>query len=91
MEFFASVSIQVSAGEISNWLIQERESFHAEKDSLCEAGLASIPYQQTDDTLTRVNRQNHHCHMVCNPVYTAYHTRPTKERQSVLEVLRNGR
>ena len=29
--------------------------------------------------------------MVCNPVYTAYHTRPTKERLSVLDVLRNGR
>jgi hypothetical protein len=91
VEFFANVGIQVSAGEISNWLIQERESFHAEKDSLYEAGLACIPYQQTDDTLTRVNRQNHHCHVVCNPVYTAYHTRPTKQRLSVLEVLRNGR
>ena len=29
--------------------------------------------------------------MVCNPVYTAYHTRPSKERLSVLDVLRNGR
>jgi len=29
--------------------------------------------------------------VVCNPVYTAYHTRPTKERLSVLDVLRNGR
>jgi hypothetical protein len=28
---------------------------------------------------------------VCNPVYTAYHTRPAKERLTVLDVLRNGR
>jgi hypothetical protein len=91
VEFFENVGIQISAGEISNWLIQERESFHAEKDALYEAGLSSSPYQQTDDTLTRVNGQNQHCHVVCNPVYTAYHTRPSKERLSVLDVLRNGR
>ena len=83
LEFLENVGIQISEGEISNWLIQERESFHAEKDAVYEAGLASSPYQQTDDTLTRVDGQNQHCHVVCNPVYTAYHTRPSKERLSV--------
>jgi len=91
LEFFDHVGIQISAGEISNWLIEERTPFHAEKDALYEAGLASSPYQQTDDTLTRVDGQNHHCHVVCNPVYTAYHTRPSKDRLTVLDVLRNGR
>lgn len=91
LEFLANVGIRISKGEISNWLIQERESFHAEKDAVYEAGLASSPYQQTDDTLTRVDGQNQHCHVVCNPVYTSYHTRPSKERLSVLDVLRNGR
>jgi Transposase IS66 family. len=91
VEFLENVGIQISGGEISNWLIQERESFHAEKDAVYEAGLASSPYQQTDDTVTRLDGQNQHCHVVCNPVYTAYHTRPSKERLSVLDVLRNGR
>ncbi len=91
LEFLENVGIRISEGEISNWLIQERESFHAEKDAMYEAGLASSPYQQTDDTLTRVDGQNQHCHVVCNPVYTAYHTRASKERLTVLDVLRNGR
>lgn len=91
VEFLEHVGIQISEGEISHWLIGEQERFHAEKDAVYAAGLASSPYQQTDDTLTRVNGQNQHCHVVCNPVYTAYHTRPTKERLSVLDVLRNGR
>ena len=90
-EFLENVGIRVSKGEISNWLIQERESFHAEKDAVYEAGLESSPYQHTDDTQTRVNGQNQHCHVVCNPVYTAYHTKPNKDRLSVLDVLRNGR
>lgn len=91
LEFFAHVGIQISEGEISNWLIQDQTRFHVEKDAVCEAGLASSPYQQTDDTLTRVDGQNQHCHVVCNPVYTAYHTRPSKDRLTVLDVLRNGR
>lgn len=90
-EFFENVGIHISAGEISNLLIKKQESFHAEKDAVYEAGLQSSPFQQTDDTVTRVDGQNQHCHVMCNPVYTAYHTRPTKERLSVLDVLRNGR
>jgi hypothetical protein len=91
LEFFENVGIQISAGEISNLLIKKQESFHAENDAVYEAGLQSSPWQQTDDTLTRVNGQNQHCHVVCNPVYTSYHTRASKERLSVLDVLNNGR
>jgi hypothetical protein len=90
-EFFENVGIQISAGEISNLLIKKQESFHTEKDVVYEAGLQSSPWQQTDDTLTRVDGQNQHCHVVCNPVYTSYHTRASKERLSVLDVLCNGR
>ena len=74
LEFFENVGIQISAEEISNLLIKKQESFHTEKDEVYEGGLQSSPWQQTDDTLTRVNGQNHHCHVVCNPVYTSYHT-----------------
>jgi len=91
LEFFENVGIHISAGEISNLLIKKQEKFHAEKDAVVEAGLQSSPWQQTDDTLTRVDGQNEHCHIVCNPVYTSYHTRASKERLSVLDVLRNGR
>jgi hypothetical protein len=91
LEFYANVGVQISKGELSNLLIKDQTSFHAEKEAVYEAGLHSSPWQQTDDTLTRVDGQNQHCHVVCNPVYTAYHTRPTKERLSVLDVLRNGR
>jgi hypothetical protein len=91
LEFYENVGVQISEGELSNLLIKDQEGFHAEKDAVYEAGLQSSPWQQTDDTLTRVDGENQHCHVVCNPVYTTYHTRPSKERLSVLDVLRNGR
>jgi hypothetical protein len=91
VEFLSNIGIRISAGEVSNLLIKEQESFHAEKDAVYEAGLCSSPWQHVDDTKTRVDGQNQHCHVVCNPVYTAYHTRPAKNRLTVLDVLRNGR
>ena len=91
LEFFENVGILISQGELSNLLIKDQECFHAEKDAVYEAGLRSSPWQHTDDTQTRVNGQNQHCHVVCNPVYSAYQTTPTKERLAVLDVLRNGR
>ena len=91
LEFFGECGIHISAGEISNLLIKKQEHFHTEKDAVYEAGLQSSPWQQTDDTLTRVNGQNQYCHIVCNPVYTSYHTRASKERLIVLDILCNGR
>jgi hypothetical protein len=90
-EFFANVGVEISEGQVSNLLIKKQADFHQESAEVYDAGLRSSPWQHTDDTLTRVNGQNQHCHVVCNPLYTAYHTRPTKERLSVLDVLRQGR
>lgn len=90
-ELFEDAGVQISAGEVSNLLIKRQDTFHAEKDAVYEAGLRSSPWQHTDSTGTRVNGQNQHCHIVCNPLYTTYHTTPGKDRLSVLDVLRNGR
>jgi hypothetical protein len=91
LEFFRYFGILISDGELSNLLIKERGDFHAEKDEVYEAGLRSSPWQHTDDTQTRVDGQNQHCHVICNPVYTVYQTLPKKDRLSVLDVLRHGR
>ncbi len=89
LAFFHSVGVQVSAGELSNLLIADQEAFHAEKAALYRAGLASSPWQHIDDTSTRVNGQNQVCHIVCNPLFTAYFTLSSKDRLSVIDVLRD--
>jgi hypothetical protein len=90
VELFRHVGVQISAGEISNLLIKDQDPFHAEKDAVYLAGLRSSPWQHVDDTATRVNGQNQHCHIVCNPLHTTYHTTPAKDRLTILDVLRNG-
>lgn len=91
LELFHDVGVRLSAGELSNLLVKEQDDFHAEKDAIVEAGLRSSPWQHLDETGTRVNGENQHCHILCNPLYTVYHTTGAKDRLSVLDVLRNGR
>jgi hypothetical protein len=90
-EFLQNMGVQISTGEVSNLLIQKQGGFHAESEAVYEAGLRSSPWQQVDHTETRVDGQSQQCQVVCNPVYTSYHTRPFKDRLSVLDVLRQGR
>jgi hypothetical protein len=91
LDLYENIGIQISAGQLSNLLIKGQEQFHAEKEKACEAGLSSSPWQHTDQTSTRVDGQNQHCNIVCNPLYTIYTTTPKKDRLSVLDVLRPGR
>ena len=90
-ELLHNVGVRISHGQVSNLLIEHQEAFHEEKDAMCQAGLASTPWQHLDQTGARVDGQNQHCQVLCNPLYTAYLTTPSKDRQSVLDVLRNGR
>jgi hypothetical protein len=90
-ELFANMGIRISAGQISNLLTGHHEKFHAEKDAIVQAGLASSPWQHMDDTGTRVDGRNRHCQVVCNPLYTAYFTTERKDRLTVIDVLRNMR
>jgi hypothetical protein len=90
LDLFHNVGVQISDGQMSNFLIKDQDAFHAEKEAVYEAGLRSSPWQHLDETSTRVNGQNQHCHIVCNPLYTSYHTTESKDRLSVLDVLRNG-
>lgn len=88
LQLLQHIGVEMSAGELSRLLIQDIESFHAERAEVHQAGLASSPWQQLDDTSTRVGGINQYCHVLCNPLYTIYQTMPRKDRPTVLAVLR---
>lgn len=91
VEFFEHVGILISKGEVSKLLIKDQDDFHTEKEAVYKAGLHSSAWQQTDTTLTRVNGENHNCHVIGNPLYTVYVTTEKKDRLAVLAALTNGR
>jgi hypothetical protein len=90
-DYFQSMGIPVSLSTLEGWLVNDPAGFHAEKDAVVDAGLHSSPWQHLDDTVTRIEGQNQYCHVLCNPLYTAYRTLPHKDRLRILDVLRNGR
>jgi len=90
LEFLQTAGMHISAGELSDMLIKDQDLFHAEKAAVVQAGLSSSPWQHLDSTGTRVNGNNQHCHILANPLYTAYCTLPSKDRMSMLRVLLGG-
>jgi hypothetical protein len=79
-----TVGLSISAGEISNMLIKHHEVFHQERQDILRAGLESTSWQHLDSTATRLKGQNYHCHVLCNPFYTAYCTLPSKDRIALI-------
>ena len=89
VEFLRNIGVFISAGQVSHLLIKENERWHKEKQAIYRAGLASSSWQHSDDTSTRVNGQNQFCHVVGNPLYTAYFTRPGKDRLTLIGILQD--
>jgi regulator of replication initiation timing len=85
--FLQTVGIFISSGKVSEIIHSQTGQMHDEKTEIYEAGLRSTPWQQTDDTGLRVNGQNCYTHIVCNPFYTVYFTKPRKDRLTVLQIL----
>lgn len=89
--FLRAIPIYISAGQLSNMLIKDKQEFHQEKQEIIEAGLESnSSYQRTDDTKARVNGENWHTHILGNQFYSSFTTMPKKDRLTVLKILLNG-
>lgn len=90
LDMLRAMGLSISAGELSNLLIKDQEIFHVESAAVVKAGLSSSPWQHLDSTGTRINGHNQQCHILCNPLYTAYRTLPFKDRLSLVQVLLGG-
>jgi hypothetical protein len=90
LDLLQTVGLSISAGHLSDLLIQDQEQFHAERAAVVQAGLASSPWQHLDSTGTGVNGNHEQCHILCSPLYTAYSTLPAKDRMTLLRVLQGG-
>lgn len=88
--FLKTFNIQISKATISRMITEGHDDFHKEKEDIINAGLKSSSYQHVDDTGCRVNGKNYYAHILCNPYFTAFFTRPKKNRLTLLEILCRG-
>src|SRR5665811_2583436 len=73
-EFLENMGVLISKATISRIITEDNDLFHEEKSEIFQSGLNSTTYQQIDDTSARVNGNNWHTQIICNPYYTAYFT-----------------
>ena len=87
-DFLRMHGISISNGSISNIVLENGESLKGERTAIHQAGLNTGLYESTDTTASRFNGVNYNTHVFGNEAYTAYFTKPHKDRQTVLDLIR---
>ena len=83
--------VQISSGQISNILIENKESFHEEKTSLLAKAIELKEELKTDDTGARHRFKNGFCNCINSDLFTYFTTTYSKSRINFLEILRLNR
>jgi hypothetical protein len=83
--------IEISSGELSNILTQNKEKFHAEKEEVLAVGMRVSSYLHVDDTGARHKGKTGYCTYIGNELFAYFASTESKSRINFLELLRAGR
>lgn len=87
-QFLNDRGLEISPATVSRMLTKDLDRFHQEKAAIFQAGLRCRTFAQSDDTKARVKGKNQHAHIFCNDQFTAFYTKPKKDRMTLLDILR---
>ena len=79
--------LSISAGQLSNLITKNKESWHAEKEELLTKALKTSAYIQVDDTGAKHFKEKYYCTHVGNEQFAFFDTRPKKSRLNFLSIL----
>jgi hypothetical protein len=82
--------VDISTGQVNNILIENRDFFHNEKDSLLPVALQSSSYINVDDTGARHAGKNGYCTHIGNEFFAWFASTDSKSRINFLQLLRTG-
>ena len=82
------LGIDISEGQLSRILTEQKDSFHQEKDQLLPAALRVSPFVQVDDTGARHRGRNGYCTQIGNDLFASFESTESKSRLNFLELLR---
>jgi hypothetical protein len=86
-----ALGIRIAKGQIVALLTAHQDGFHAEKDAILEAGLATARWVTVDDTGARHAGRNETTTHIGDDRFAWFATRPAKSRLNFLDLLRAGR
>ena len=87
LEQLHDFGIDISAGQLSRILTENKEPFHQEKDEVRAAGLTTARYIGTDDTGARHQGHNGYATVIGNDLFTCFQSTDSKSRLNFLQVL----
>jgi hypothetical protein len=91
LEQLHEFGVDISAGQISNILVEGNNAFHQEKEGILATGLEVSSYVSVDDTGARHQGNNAYCTHIGNEWFSWFETTATKSRLNFLKLLRAGR
>jgi len=90
LEQLHELDIDISAGQLNNILIENKDRFHQEKDHILAVGLQVSSYINVDDTGARHQGQNGYCTHIGNKSFSWFESTNSKSRINFLKLLRAG-
>jgi hypothetical protein len=90
LELLQNRGFLISAGTISNIILNNGKDFANERDSIFESGLTVSKFTQTDSTgcvENGVQKQNHNFN---SPFFSVFYTTDDRKRITILDLLRNS-
>lgn len=79
--------IKISKGQLNALLIENKTSYHEEKEALYESGLRASYYLQVDDTGARHQGKNGYCTYIGNKYFAYFQSSYRKNRVNFLKCL----
>lgn len=80
--------VNISSGQLSRLLIDNKDNFHKEKDAILKTGLSVSSHIHTDDTGARHDGKNGYCTHIGNELFAWFKSTNSKSRVNFLELLR---
>jgi hypothetical protein len=90
LEELGELGIDISAGQLSRILTENKDIFHQEKAALLPVALTVSSYIGADDTGARHQGHNGFCTVIRNDLFTYFESTDSKSRLSFLQVLQSG-
>ena len=89
-EELMDIGVDISKGQVSRILTEEKEDFHLEKEGVLCAGLDVSDHINVDDTGARHAGKNGYCTHIGNELFAWFQSTESKSRINFLELLRKG-
>ena len=90
LEQLEEFGINISAGKLNDFLIEEKDRFHLEKERILAVGLQVSSYVNVDDTGARHKGKNGYCTHIGNEYFSWFESTESKSRINFLKLMRAG-